>query len=497
MTGKPFVKKFATGSFFYIYDVNSSEIIRVNKRIYDLIDEISGSDINVIIDNYKHLYPAEEIKNSIIEIEDAQCQHQLFSTHRPVISSGYQSVECVRKALEHNLSQVILEVTTRCNMRCKYCEFSRRGSVYNNHGDVDMSPWIAFKAVEYFLANSSAKAGKAPPAITFYGGEPVLRFDLIKDILEFTKKRGLADKLHFNLTTNGTLLTEEIIKLFVDFNVSILLSLDGPRSITDRFRVFPGDRGAFDSISSSLKKIKRNYPSYFKDKISINAVLSPPYPYDSVISFFSDQKLFEPILERISINLVDENEIDFSRTPDLKKNRDKPDEGLKKMLERYKRSLIQGRYDQLTLEKSFFLEDFYTISRRKLIPLKSQFPPKGTCLPCQRRLFVSTKGKFYMCEKVGTNYEIGDVERGVDFDKVFGFLNAYDEFFQGCGNCWALRLCKKCFNDVRRGDRLDEGRKKEFCKVMLHNIEANLITYCEIMEENPDAFDVFKNVMMT
>lgn len=488
--GKTFVKKFASKNSLYIYDVNSNEIIRAGNRVYDLIDEIVDRDTNTIFEKYKDRYSVEEIRGTTAEIENARRQHHLFSTHHPVISSGYRSAEDVRKALDHNLSQVLLEVTTRCNLRCKYCEFSRRD------GDDDMPVDIAFRAIEYFLEKSKIDKGKIPPAISVYGGEPLLRFDLIKEILAFAKKKGMFDKLHFSLTTNGTLLTDEIIKFFADNNVSILLSLDGPKRITDRFRVFPDGRGVFDSILLNLKKIKRNYPTYFKEKISINAVISPPYPFDQVISFFSSRKVFEPIRDKISVNLVDEHDMNVFKNSDHKERRDKLDVELRKMLKRYKRRLIRGNYSQLTLEKSFFLEDFYTISRRKIVPLKSQYPPMGACLPGQRRLFVSTKGKFYMCEKVGSNYEIGDVERGLDFDKIFGFIKAYDEFFKECGNCWALRLCKKCFNDIRKEDGLDEGRRNAFCEFMLHKIEADLITFCEILEENPDAFSVLEKVVM-
>ncbi len=46
-------------------------------------------------------------------------------------------------------------------------------------------------------------------------------------------------------------------------------------------------------------------------------------------------------------------------------------------------------------------------------------------------IFVNTKGKFYMCERVGANYEIGDMEKGLDFNRIFDFLTAYARFFKG------------------------------------------------------------------
>jgi uncharacterized protein len=163
---------------------------------------------------------------------------------------------------------------------------------------------------------------------------------------------------------------------------------------------------------------------------------------------------------------------------------------------RYKRALIHGKYEHLTIEKSLLLDKFFAVSRRKMKMLDETCPPLGACLPGQRRLLVNTKGKFFMCERVGANFEIGDVENGLNFKKIFEFIKDYDEFFKDCGNCWALRLCKKCFKDFHKGAEFDQKRKKGLCKVMLAEIEKNLIIFCEILEEKPDAFKVLENVVM-
>lgn len=491
----PFIKKIKTKTALYVYDVNSNQLIRVNEAVYDLIDLVGIHEPGVIVEKLKHRYPGDEIRNYIKGIEDAKSQHYLFSSNRPVISSVCRSQEHVEKAMKNNLSQMILEVTSNCNLRCKYCSFSGRYSSSRTHQKENLPLDTAIKAVEYFIGNS--KADKSPPAISFYGGEPCLNFGLIREIVEFTKKKGVFQKFHFGLTTNATLLTDEIIKFFVDNDFALTVSLDGPQRITDRFRVFKNGEGTFDTIVGNLKKIKHTYPAYFKRKVLINAVMCPPYPFDEVIAFFFRQKLFKHIWEKVSINWVDEQETTFIRDFDLEKDKNKRIEEIKKLRRRYKESLIRGTYDQLTLEKSFFLEGFHTISNRAMNPMGTTFPPLGTCLPGQRRIFVSTEGKFYMCERVGSNCEIGDVDTGLNFKRIFDFLKAYDAFFKDCGNCWALRLCKKCFNNVRKGDAFDEEKRTKVCKLMLNNIEANLITYCEIIEENPDAFDVFKNVVMT
>jgi uncharacterized protein len=227
-----------------------------------------------------------------------------------------------------------------------------------------------------------------------------------------------------------------------------------------------------------------------------HAVIAPPYPFESVISFFSERKLFEPLIEKVTINLVDEDETTYFRDIDVDIKRKKFVEEFSKLRKRYMQALIAGAYDDLTLEKSFFLEDFHNISRRKIMPLPNEFPALGTCVPGQRRLLVDTAGKFFMCEKVGTNYNIGDVGNGLDFKKIFDFLTSYANFFKDCSECWALRFCKKCFTDIRKGAEFSRERKNNLCKFMLDKIEANLISFCEIRDKNPEAFSIFKDVVM-
>ncbi|NIM11502.1 MAG: hypothetical protein GTO45_16400 [Candidatus Aminicenantes bacterium] len=89
------------------------------------------------------------------------------------------------------------------------------------------------------------------------------------------------------------------------------------------------------------------------------------------------------------------------------------------------------------------------------------------------------------------------MDGGIDYKRIYNFYKEYDRFFSDCKDCWALRLCSKCFDNIRKGERFDEDRKREMCKSFLKKIEENLIIYCEIIESKPDAFKFFENVKIT
>jgi uncharacterized protein len=359
-----------------------------------------------------------------------------------------------------------------------------------------MTSDTAKKAVEFFIARSNGNKKEKTTAITFYGGEPLLKFDLLKEVVELTKRKGVFHEYRFSLTTNGTLLTDEVVEYFVKNDIAILVSLDGPKKIHDLYRVSIDDQGTFDVILKNLKWIKLYSPEYFENNISFNAVVAPPYDLDAIVNFFYSRIFFKPLRDKIRTNFVDAYHTSFFRDFNLEKDRMMLGNELNRRLKLYRNALINGTHDKLTIEKQLFLDDFYTIACRPMEPLKNQYPPIGTCIPGQRRIFVDTGGKFFMCEKVGSNYEIGDVDNGFNYQKIYGFYEEYDDFFQDCKYCWALRLCKKCFNSIRKGADFDAQRKKEMCENKLRTIEENLITYCEIIDRKPDAFKVYENVEM-
>ena len=356
---------------------------------------------------------------------------------------------------------------------------------------------ILSKAVDFFIEKSRGNREENTPTITFYGGEPILRFDLIQKTVEMTKAKGFFEKYNFSFTTNGTLLNEESIKYLVTNNISILISIDGPPKIHDRYRVFGNGRGTFNMIIKNLKRIKEYSRKYFENNITLNAVISPPYDFDAIIDFFFGEKFMEPLKYKLSINFVNAYETKFIRDFKLEKEHENLQKDLNRLKYRYKEALINGTYDELTIEKQLFLKDFYNIALRPIKKLDDRFPPLGTCVPGKRRLFVDTCGKFFMCEKVGRYYEIGNVYDGFDYKRIYKFYVEYDRFFKNCGDCWAMRLCRKCFNNIRKGENFYKRRKEKMCDRMVKKIEENLRIFCEVIEENPDAFKIFENVTVS
>lgn len=146
------------------------------------------------------------------------------------------------------LSTLVLEVAQDCNLRCSYC-YAEAG----NYGAVPclMDSDTARLAVRYLLEHS---AGREDVTLIFFGGEPLLNMQAVKAATEeaLTLGPGMGKKIHFSLTTNGTLLNPEIVEFLHKNRIAVAVSMDGPAHIHDRNRPDAKGRGSYAEVVSRL-----------------------------------------------------------------------------------------------------------------------------------------------------------------------------------------------------------------------------------------------------
>jgi uncharacterized protein len=158
------------------------------------------------------------------------------------------------------LSYMELILTTDCNLRCSYC-FERDKKPFN------MSDEVAFAAVD-FLIQTSRNIKEL--TILLFGGEPMMRFDLIQRIIPYANKKAAeaGKTISWDMTTNGTLIDEERAKWMAEHKVKYLLSLDGAKEDHDRYRKFPDGRSSYELIMERLPMMK-SYQPWMGTKMSV------------------------------------------------------------------------------------------------------------------------------------------------------------------------------------------------------------------------------------
>ena len=141
----------------------------------------------------------------------------------------------------------IFVVTTACNVECVYCQAKSGTSCQ----PVFMTKETAEKAVDIAL-QSPAKCLN----FEFQGGEPLLNFEIIKHIVEYAETKKGQHEITYNVVTNLTLLTDEILDYFVENHFGVSTSIDGPAVVHDKNRPFKSGEGTYEKAVSSIKRVQ-------------------------------------------------------------------------------------------------------------------------------------------------------------------------------------------------------------------------------------------------
>ena len=155
------------------------------------------------------------------------------------------------------LTTMVLNVTNQCNLSCTYCyEYGEDKIVDTENGRQPkfMSEETARQSVDFMLRESGANK---VAHVTFFGGETLLNFPVLVKTVAYARRRGaeLGKDVDFSLTTNATLLRPEVIEFLAEERIGVTISIDGPREMQDKFRVFHNGAGSYDVVAPKIKAL--------------------------------------------------------------------------------------------------------------------------------------------------------------------------------------------------------------------------------------------------
>jgi len=302
--------KFETTKNYYIYDVYTNNILKVAPIVFDIIDDvINESEPTEILSKYKGKYKPEEMYKAISEINLLKSSHKLFYPLKEFRLEFPYNYHDLKEILNSKLEQLILNVTESCNLNCEYCVYSGHYIFERTHSNKKMPFEVAKKAINFFFERNKKSEFVA---VTFYGGEPLLNFGLIQRCVSFINMNysKTNNKINFAITTNGTLLHGRILDFLVENNFSILISLDGPQDVHDRYRKYKSNTGSFAKIMKNIESFYKKYKEYYlSQKIGFSIVLVPPLKAKQVLDFFSSEELLKS--HRVVITFPSLNDTTF------------------------------------------------------------------------------------------------------------------------------------------------------------------------------------------
>jgi uncharacterized protein len=385
--------------------------------------------------------------------------------------------------LERKLAKITLQVTQNCNFRCKYCIYSDEHSkLQRSHSAKSMS-WETARDAVNFLWKHSVDSSRVN--IGFYGGEPLLQMSLIKRVIDYSEELFKGKNLTFNITTNGTLLDKEKVLYFQEHDVSLMISLDGPKDINDKNRVFVDGTGTYDTVMGKIALIREVAPEYAK-KLSISMVMDPENDFDCINNIYLNEEDIDKL--NITPSIVDK---DYDGEKTVFSN----SYTWKYQYQRFLAILsFIGRYEKDKVSPIVLTSTNSDIEKRfdieNEVGLFEQDVPAGPCITGQLRSFCDVNGRLFPCERVSENSSImciGTIDTGYNIDNAKNLLNVGELTSDICKNCWCFRYCTLCCKKADSGkDELDAAAKLSFCSESKSSAYNRIMMYILFKEVNVD-----------
>ena len=226
---------------YYLFDSESSSLHICDALTSEVVKKINGEKFN--LDGVDES-AVKEIEEEILSLKK---DGLLFTERKNEVP------------IKSNLVKALcLHVCHDCNLSCEYC-FAGKGK-YKGKAEY-MSLEVAKKAVDFLIENSG---NRKILEMDFFGGEPLLNFDVIKSTVEYANKRAKekGKTFLFTTTTNGVLLKGEMAKWLNDNMENVVLSVDGRKCVHDGVRKTVNGKGSYEVIIDNIK----NFVEERKDK---------------------------------------------------------------------------------------------------------------------------------------------------------------------------------------------------------------------------------------
>ena len=456
------VHQYKLNGYNIVLDTVSGSVHTVDEVAYDIIEmyktHTEEEIVKIILERYGNLpdVTAEDISLCLDDIRALEAAGKLFTEDKyESLAYNYKNNSKVVKAL-------CLHVAHTCNLNCSYC-FASQGKY---HGDrALMSFEVGKQAFDFLIANSGTRRNLE---VDFFGGEPSLNFDVVKKLVEYARSiEGKYNKnFRFTYTTNGMILTDEMMEFINKEMHNVVLSLDGRREVNDHFRRDYTGKGSYDTIVPNFKRLveSRNNQGYY---------VRGTYTHNNV-DFTND-----------IIHMADLGFTELSMEPVVCPPGDPyalTDEDLPKLFEQYEilaKEMIKRKKEGRPFTFYHYMLD---LKHGPCIYKRITGCGSGT-----EYMAVTPWGELYPCHQfVGDEkYSLGNIWDGVKNTAVqdeFRGCNSYSR--PECRDCWAKLYCSGgCAANAYHATGSINGVYKYGCELFKKRIECAVMLQVAEAEE--------------
>jgi uncharacterized protein len=456
------IHKFRGKDVEFAYLVPSGGIVAldgISSAILNRLEHTSLSRESLISELSADGHSLADIEECIEELQDVRA-----------IQTGDYHYETSQPLPENfPLQSIVLNVTNQCNLSCQYCYEFGEDKIATPEGKKKFMDWDTAQAsVDYLFAESQ---GRPSVHMTFFGGETLMNFPLMKQVVSYAREQAAqrGTKIEFSLTTNATLLSSTIIEFLVEHGIGVTVSIDGPKEMQDKFRIFANGNGSYDIMKPKVQELIAKHRSR---------------PVGARVTMTSGAMDVKRIYQHLKHELGF-HEVAFApvtTSPDRLYSIGEP--GMDKVLEQF--CALADEYLEFALrnEHHGFSNVSDTLAElhqgvNKSLPCGAGLGmvgvgPSGDIAPCHR--FVDSDA-----------HVIGNITTGIDKEKRADFLDRGNiDTKYDCHSCWARPLCAGgCHHEafVRYGDT--GHANLHYCDWIRSWTEKCLEIYGTIAEKNP------------
>jgi uncharacterized protein len=417
---------FAGGDARFLYLVPSAAVIRIDDVTQAILDALETGDRSPgdLTASLGDRWTPEDVRSSIDELLGLRAVYPVVAPPpKPIAEKPKRRIP---------LQTLVLNVTSKCNLSCGYCyEYGEDRIVEQTTKPRFMNEEIARQSVDFMFAESD----DSPTVnLTFFGGETLMNFKVLKSALAYAKERAsaLGKEVNSSLTTNATLLREEVIDWIVENDVGVTVSIDGAREQQDKHRTFSNGMGSYDIIVPHIKQLLARHR-----RRPVGARVTLTGQNLDVVS------IYKHLFEEIGFW-----EVGFAPvTTSWQREYSIQDDGFQTLLSGFQTLAADFLQSALAGRRHGFSNVRDTLE--ELHKGMSKAYPCGAGLGL---MGVATDGDVALCHRfAGSNsHKLGTVFDGVDHSRQDDFLTKHHIANKtDCSTCWARPLCAGgCYHEA-------------------------------------------------
>ena len=451
------IHKYYLGGLYIVLDVNSGGVHIVDELTFDLLDLIAPPFAEEcpqeVLDKLSAKYDPEELRECYSEIVSLYEERILFSPDDYEKYAKFTTASPVKA--------MCLHIAHDCNLRCQYC-FASTGDF--GTGRKLMPVETGKMAIDFLLEHSGDRKNLE---LDFFGGEPLMNFDAVKEVVKYARSREAeyGKRFRFTITTNGVLLDDDKIAFINREMSNVVLSIDGRREVNDRMRPAVNGKGSYDII---LPKFKKLVDARSRDKDWYVRGTFTKYNLDFSEDVFS---LYEQGFDQISVEPV----VADPKYPYALTEEDIP--AIAAEYERLAQRLLENDKQGKHFNFFHFMIDLdqgpCAVKRLRGCGCGSEYvavTPDGDIFPCHQ--FVGNE-----------DFKMGNLEEGTfdtEMKERFAQTHIYNK--PSCRECWARFYCSGGCNannhqymgDVLKAHTLscEFEKKRVECAIMMQAVKS-------------------------